>query len=354
MIKTLTGPVKASEVSLVAFEHVLCDGACEWGGDDEVSRGNAALDGRVRLEPWKYETALDSFEIAARELAALKKGEVVCDVTTVDEGRDVVGLERIARTVEARVCYGASTSSDCADVERTLRGELGGKAAFITVRWPASPAVAEGVAAASRATGALVVVSLPGENPESHARAAVAAFGEDRVVLRCAWRVDPARLAAVALFVVDGFGRPFEAAFHGIPDSSDAERIRSLKETPGVRERVAGSVGVRHRHQLKTYGGLGYDYARELLTRHGCADVLRNERVLSLLATYEAPLMIKPPETQKLQCSLCGRVFEVPLGQHYAKYDFVYCTRACLARHRRDHAFASDVLQGPRASEQGM
>ena len=44
--------------------------------------------------------------------------------------------------------------------------------------------------------------------------------------------------------------------------------------------------------------------------------------------------------------------FEVRRGDHFGKFDFVYCGRACLAEHRRSD-FAAQQAKGPLASQQG-
>ena len=60
-----------------------------------------------------------------------------------------------------------------------------------------------------------------------------------------------------------------------------------------------------------------------------------------------------PADVVELQCSRCGRSFEVRRGHHYGKYDFVYCGRGCLDAHR-DSSFDASEVTGPTASAQGV
>lgn len=288
LAQTLGRAITVEDVELLAFEHVLCDSraiGCEWMPHRDP--GNVAEDaafpvtleslGRLRLDPTLRTSnlVLDSTEMATRELSALasssKRYAVVCDVTTVDEGRNIHGLERIASALPGvKVAYGASISrrgekKSADQVSRALRRELqvGPKrAAFITLRFEhQDDELFAGAVSASNATGALIVVTLPAAKSvrdlEDAARKAVERLGP-RVLLRSPSRVDPSVLTHFALCVVDGFGRPFERSFAPDYDVDDPERIRLLANRPDLRPRVLASVGIRYKTQLLSYGGLGY------------------------------------------------------------------------------------------------
>lgn len=286
------GSVLAQDVASVSLEHVLCDirgQPCDWvaaqatqasrrsaeGGSYEVTLESL---GHLRLDPTcrGSNMVLDSTAIAARELAELaadvEEGRValVCDVTTVDEGRDVDGLERVVRQVEKiDIAYGASiaafSAATAAEAVAALRRQLEvgpRRAAFVTLRFDLEDeALLAGAAEASAATGALVVATLPAaqdaETLLRSARAAVDRFGP-RVVLRSPARCDPALLAPLALAVVDGFGRPLERVQAPAYDLDDRERLGLLTARPDLHSGLVASVGLRYRTQLAAYGGQGY------------------------------------------------------------------------------------------------
>jgi hypothetical protein len=69
---------------------------------------------------------LDSAAVAARELLALPADALVCDLTTIDEGRDVSELARAAVLLArapggAALCFGASVGR--ADLRAALAGD---------------------------------------------------------------------------------------------------------------------------------------------------------------------------------------------------------------------------------------
>lgn len=299
--QTFGRAITVEDVELLAFEHVLCDSSavgCEWvpNRDSGTPPQDAAFPvtleslGLLRLEPTirTSNMVLDSTEIATRELAALasngKRCAVVCDVTTVDEGRNIHGLERIASALRGvKIAYGASISrhgnkKSADEVSHALRRELQvgpSRAAFITLRFePQDDELLAGALSASNATGALIVVTLPTAKSlrdlEESARSAVERLGP-RVLLRSPSRVDPTLLTRFALCVVDGFGRPFERTFAPDYDVDDPERIRLLADNKDLRSRVLASVGIRYKTQLLSYGGLGY----------GCVfgDILRKKHL---------------------------------------------------------------------------
>ena len=108
-------PLDAARVRLCTFEHVLCDTSsmpCDWLPCHTEELREAAMVngtvpitlenlGQIRRDPCcsAENFVLDSCDDAARELESAfgaEGGAVVCDLTTVDEGRDVDGLARVA------------------------------------------------------------------------------------------------------------------------------------------------------------------------------------------------------------------------------------------------------------------
>ena len=133
-------PLAAAGVRLCTFEHVLCDTSsmpCDWlpchrvphPCHTEELREAAMVNGtvpitlenlgQIRRDPCcsAENFVLDSCDDAARELESAfgaEGGAVVCDLTTVDEGRDVDGLARVAARLSARKRRSGDTSSKSA------------------------------------------------------------------------------------------------------------------------------------------------------------------------------------------------------------------------------------------------
>ncbi|MEM6845874.1 MAG: hypothetical protein AAF632_26935 [Bacteroidota bacterium] len=251
MINSISGPIEVKEVEAIAFEHVLCD-TRNSNGTLKISLETL---GELRRNPAASAAnmMLDSEVVAARELRSMRG--LVCDVTTVDEHRNVAGLRRVAELSGVKIAYGASVSrsADFETAVATLKSELR-TAGFITVHLDDVALRAANVV--SRDTGALVVVTLP-EAPDAatlRARAETAVrFFDDprRLVLRSPNRFSPSLLTDLAVSLVDSFGMDDLN-----PNSlSDAVRMRDLPKD------VLLSTGVRYKTQLVTYGGHGYECA---------------------------------------------------------------------------------------------
>ena len=136
-------PLDAARVRLCTFEHVLCDTSsmpCDWlpchtarGREAAMVHGTVPITlenlSQIRRDPCcsAENFVLDSCDDAARELESAfgaEGGAVVCDLTTVDEGRDVDGLARVAARLgeSVAVCFGASLPA--ADVARGSEDEM--------------------------------------------------------------------------------------------------------------------------------------------------------------------------------------------------------------------------------------
>ena len=406
-------PLDAAGVRLCTFEHVLCDTSsmpCDYlpaplGMDlsSAMVHGTVPITlenlSQIRRDPCcsAENFVLDSCEDAARELESAfgaEGGAVVCDLTTVDEGRDVDGLARVAaRLGDVAVCFGASLPA--ADVARGSEDEMrvalerqlvvgvdvaadvarnfaagaptAPRASFVG---PLRPALDEGsipilydghpdipyvraaVAAASR-QGAPVVMVLPAYRGEDILRCvrAVLELTADAPpptwIFRMARFDNPANflsdvqyLSPNILVVADGWYRPYDGEN---PPARYASRIQG--------DRVVVAAGVRYRTQLRRYGGAGYG-AGLIAVRDATDRDINFAAAAPRLAWYRPPKK-RPADVVELQCSRCGRSFEVRRGHHYGKYDFVYCGRGCLDAHR-DSSFDASEVTGPTASAQGV
>ena len=407
-------PLDAARVRLCTFEHVLCDTSsmpCDWlpchtarGREAAMVHGTVPITlenlSQIRRDPCcsAENFVLDSCDDAARELESAfgaEGGAVVCDLTTVDEGRDVDGLARVAARLgeSVAVCFGASLPA--ADVARGSEDEIrvalerqlvvgvdvaadvtrnfaagapaAPRAAFIG---PLRPALDEGsipilydghpdipyiraaVAAASR-QGAPVVMVLPAYRGEDLLRCvrAVLELTADAPpptwIFRMARFDNPANflsdvqyLSPNILVVADGWYRPYDGAN---PPARYASRIQG--------DRVVVAAGVRYRTQLRRYGGAGYG-AGLIAVRDATERDINLAAAAPRLAWYRPPKK-RPADVVELQCSRCCRSFEVRRGHHYGKFDFVYCGRGCLDAHR-DSSFDASQVTGPTASAQGV
>jgi len=432
-------PLDAARVRLCTFGHVLCDTSgmpCDFlPCHTEELREAAMVHGtvpitlenlaQIRQDPCcsAENFVLDSCDDAARELesafgraSAIWNGTemtdsstdasvtVVCDLTNVDEGRDVDGLARVAARLgdDVAVCFGASLPA--ADVARGSEDEIrvalerqlvvgvdvaadaarsfaaGAPAApRATFVGPLRPALDEGsnpilydghpdapylraAAAAASRQGAPVVVVLPAYNGEAIircARAVIELASAPTWVFRVA-RLDddhtPEDLHDILdltpdmnrpnVFVIaDGFYRPCDRGPRPpLPD-------KLLNEGVDSQDGVILAAGVRYRTQLRRYGGAGYGAGLEAVRDANLQDS-HFAAAAPRLAWYRPPKK-RPADVVELQCSRCGRSFEVRRGHHYGKFDFVYCGRGCLDAHR-DAGFDASEVTGPTASAQGV
>ena len=437
-------------VTLVCFDHVLCDlrnTPMDWDAARFPCNGPVAVRpitcpftgyvskdvpgyvtikiehlSAIRLDPLcsADNLVLDSVDTAGRELDELKHAAsnlgsglaggycVVCEMTNVDEGRDVDGLARCTKHLANNVFLAFGASLARAEVEAaaakpygdrdvvaalkrelvvgvTVRPDAAGcfyasapaapRAAFVGPVRPEFRAAAgepsvdlteldafylRAAAAAAASTGAPLVVSLPpcrdGTVARRRADAVLAACAGCRTILRRGEFAADLLAAGdgTHAVLVDGFGRPLEGAVS--PDVSALDP-----------RRCCVSTGVRHRTQLAAYGGFGYAHAANLaraplecLGGFAYAHAANQARAPVECFRSAAPALAwaKKPKKPKvdtvtLRCTLCGTTFEVKRGEHYGKYDFVYCGRACLGAHR-ERTYAADAATGPTASAQGV
>ena len=434
-------------VTLVCFDHVLCDlrnTPMDWDAARFPCNGPVAVRpitcpftgyvskdvpgyvtikiehlSAIRLDPLcsADNLVLDSVDTAGRELFELKHAAsnlgpggycVVCEMTNVDEGRDVDGLARCTKHLPNNVFLAFGASLARAEVEAaaakpygdrdvvaalkrelvvgvTVRPDAAGcfyasapaapRAAFVGPVRPEFRAAAgepsvdlteldafylRAAAAAAASTGAPLVVSLPpcrdGTVARRRADAVLAACAGCRTILRRGEFAADLLAAGdgTHAVLVDGFGRPLEGAVS--PDVSALDP-----------RRCCVSTGVRHRTQLAAYGGFGYAHAANLaraplecLGGFAYAHAANQARAPVECFRSAAPALAwaKKPKKPKvdtvtLRCTLCGTTFEVKRGEHYGKYDFVYCGRACLGAHR-EQTYAADAATGPTASAQGV
>jgi phosphotriesterase-related protein len=122
-------------------------------------------------------------------------------------------------------------------------------------------------------------------------------------------------------------------------DAESIEALRLLLER-GWASRVIVSVHVRYKMDLCTYGGWGYAHiSRSVIPRMRHMGVTEEHiqditsRNASKVITWYTPPPPKPIEVETVPCHICGTRFV--LGEHYEKFNFVYCSSKCLATHRK-------------------
>lgn len=349
----------------------------------------------------------------AKELGGAAATALVCDLTNVDEGRAVDGLARVAARLDASiaVAFGASVSraAVAAATEKELADALKRelvvgvdvapdvsrafprgaaprpRAAFLGPVRPAFEAASRdrreslanvaltaadrkylgAAAAAAKFTGAPLIVCLPPDpggasvvddahGRDSHTRRrgrAVLEFVDGcvdgcDVILRGGSRsclVDLAEEWPRCNALVDGFGLPLECRRGATALLDENDRAFALPEF------ALASTGVRHRSQLKCYGGFGYAHAA---TFAGLPPISLGANAARALSWATAPKKAAAP-TITLVCTLCAASFEVKPGEHYQKFDFVYCGRKCLKAHGT-RSYDASLATGPTAKAQRL
>lgn len=135
-------------------------------------------------------------------------------------------------------------------------------------------------------------------------------------------------------------------ALHDSDFPSDSETllgIHSLLQSNGLFiDQIMLSNGMRGvKTQFLAYGGAGHLCDVALVRKR--LSSLRNEEVGALLAGnlvkilswYKAPSPVELPEETTIPCFMCEKKFCLS-SDHYSKFGNEYCSSACLARHRKE------------------
>lgn len=124
------------------------------------------------------------------------------------------------------------------------------------------------------------------------------------------------------------------------PSDSDIVAGIELLCSQGLSAQLIVSVYARSKLFLRKFGGPGYDWLEESVVPRLRGSPTASAYVSNLFGANamkqlggRIPEVFEeiPPET--LPCYVCGKTF-VP-GDHFTKFDFVYCSSACLNSHRR-------------------
>ena len=143
------------------------------------------------------------------------------------------------------------------------------------------------------------------------------------------------------LLCVDAFGK-VETPGTGPMYPNDREIIDAVKVllSRGFSSQLVISMSIRYKMDLCKYGGNGFGHIgrsvvprmMELgVSREHIAD-MTTENAYRLLSWYVPPIK-KEIEVETLPCYICGTQF-VP-GDHFEKFNFVYCSSKCLQAHRK-------------------
>lgn len=284
VVRTVTGDVEPSSLGpTLAHEHLLLDLGCYWQPAPDPAVAMADVDfgniSEVRADPWgnRDNCRLDALTDSVGEASTFREagGAAVIDVTGQGIGRDLKGLEFIARTTGVKIVGatgyyiershpGSLRARDVDDIAREFVDDIvegdpqtGIRAGVIgevgAGSYPASPSERNVLLAAGRAqkaTGAAVVVH-PAPDPSSidEIIAILAETGADlkKVVIshvdeRC--RGDLKQLIRIAEhgcnLGFDTFGREAYFPQRGKQHPSDADRLRWLADL--VQEGLGGHV----------------------------------------------------------------------------------------------------------------
>ena len=155
---------------------------------------------------------------------------------------------------------------------------------------------------------------------------------------------------------VDSFGTT-ELPIAGPSYPTDEEVFQSVYQLikKGYGNRLILSPSIRYRIDLRSYGGPGYAHVHEvcesrllgLLSCPGLGDSMPRgdesceslaipqilgKNGIDMLAWFKPP-ECAPVEQVLLTCSICGSVF--PPGDHFEKFNHLYCSSKCLSVHRK-------------------
>lgn len=137
---------------------------------------------------------------------------------------------------------------------------------------------------------------------------------------------------------VDGFGAASAFAMDLPTDDDIIETVVQLCQR-GHTSQIVLSVYLRAKIQLRKYGGPGLALLQDrIIPRLGdkiaAEDVgaLVSINLFKLLHWYRRPVVVELP-VDMLECYVCLKQFTP--GDHFTKFDFVYCSTGCLVEHRR-------------------
>ena len=305
-VQTVLGPVAPADLGpTLTHEHLLVRlGQPDSPATDPIDR--ARWEEQIRLENlhevrmhytmYRDNLSLDSEPLAIEELAHFKRagGGTIVDVTSGGLGRNPEALRRISSATGVQVVMGAGyyvwqfhpdeiaelSEQDICDliVRDVQEGEDGVKPGIIGevgLTWPVHPAERKVLRAAARAqarTGVALSIH-PGRNPAAPMDAiktVIAAGGDpsrtvidhlDRTLFDIAAFLE---LAETGCWLeLDLFG--LESVYAPSLDvdlPNDAMRVRLLRQLAdaGYLDRVLVAHDICLKHQLRTYGGPGYDH----------------------------------------------------------------------------------------------
>jgi hypothetical protein len=154
------------------------------------------------------------------------------------------------------------------------------------------------------------------------------------------------------VLVVDCFGsvekpRGVERQSDGDPsyrafppcDEEICEAVKYLTSR-GFTSRLIISSSVTSKLNMKKYGGAGYYHVQmsttHRLARHGisadCVQQMTCSNLISFVTWHIPPPALKV-EAETFRCFVCGA--ESTFGEHYEKFEFLYCTSKCLREHAK-------------------
>lgn len=305
-IRTVLGDISPSVMGrTLIHEHLIVDLTCYWQPGDDVGIAGARLDqaelATVRRHPFgaRRNLVIDELDVAVDEVARFRQagGGTMIEVTGTNIGRDVNALALISAATGVQVIAGTgyyigvshppgfaerSVGSLTEELVRDLTEGVGGtemRAGIIgeigVGSYPMIPAervMLQAAAAAQSQVGTgMIVHPAPGVESVFEITDVLATAGAqmDKVVISHLderFMDDAApfeRLAATGVVVgFDTFGRELYYATRGRQHPSDDARIARIRQLvdDGWGERIALAQDICLRHELRTYGGHGYDH----------------------------------------------------------------------------------------------
>ncbi|MEX0832194.1 MAG: hypothetical protein WD358_01230 [Nitriliruptoraceae bacterium] len=331
VVRTVLGDVEPTALGqTLIHEHLILSLLCYWTPGDDVAVASARLDqdnlATVRRNPFavRRNLVIDEIDVAIDEVSRFRVagGGALLEVTSTNVGRDVVALRLISEAtgvhVVASTGYYIGLSHPRGFEERTIEsltdemvtdltegvdgtgicagviGEIGVGSCPMT---DGERKMLQAAAAAQAQVGAgMIVHPAPGVDSVFEITEVLTAAGAlmDKVVIshldeRFMLDGEPFdRLAATGvIFGFDTFGRELYYASRGRQHPSDdarIERIRSLVDK-GWADRIGLAQDVCIRHELRTYGGQGYDHVLDHIVPRMIDAGIAQEAITTMLTT---------------------------------------------------------------------
>jgi hypothetical protein len=148
------------------------------------------------------------------------------------------------------------------------------------------------------------------------------------------------------LLLVDCFGsveKPISdrnGEWNHFPCDDEVCHVVQCLVSKGHVARLILSCSVTSKLKLSNYGGAGYNHIEQSVIPRLLRHNISSEHIhrltvtnLTTLVTWYVPPPEIAPEKETFRCYICDK--ESTFGEHYEKFEFLYCTSICLREHAK-------------------